>query len=178
MSISNLLVPNEYDLFCKTITANEVILPGDVAETSIGVSLFNGTSPSGGDIWRGGITIKYKIVAGVCSVWMGSSSGNFGNGKTGTPSSLKLGPLGTDPVNGYFPVGSLPMVDSGDGNIYLSYQLKASNTRVTGSIDINSGVGTGSDQVQIVIRLLGGATFNNGADDNDLLNFYFEYPVA
>lgn len=179
MSISNLFVPNDYDLYCRTLTASSgVVVPGDVPLTTISnVSLFNGTSPSGGNIWKTGFTVKFDVISNVCRVWLASSSGGFGNGKTGTPSALKLGPLDTDPVNGYFPVGSLPIADSGDGNFYQAYPLIVNNVATLGRLGFDTNVGTDSNQTSITIQLLGADVFNNGADNNNMLNFFFQYPI-
>ena len=81
MSISYLLSPNDYNLYCKNISAESLTLPNDTdGLVTVGCGLFSrtGTSPNYTyTLERGGITLYYSVHKNGLFLFMRSSTGIF-----------------------------------------------------------------------------------------------------
>jgi len=132
MSISNLTVPNNFDLFCNSLTANTVLSNRPTSTEISGLCISTttaGANTTGGTaahkVVTGSIQIFFSVVNGICYLWKEGTSSSFP--QTGDNNTLKsnLGgtntlyllarsstPTASDGGGIFIPAGTLPLCQS------------------------------------------------------------------
>jgi hypothetical protein len=141
MSISYLLSPNDYNVYCKQLDCNEVIQSGDSGVITYNdLCLYTGTGPY--VLQKSGLSLQFRVIGNIMTMVL-LEGGGFFTLIGGPYFSLKLGPYDIDtntPLD--WNIGYRFVTGDDDLTVPVCFNCGVSNARnVNGQLSMNSNVG-------------------------------------
>lgn len=159
MSISSLLSPNSYILYCQELITNNIILPGDTnGIVEVPCALYTGTTAP--YTFQRNVTLNYSVHKNGLFMWLRSSTGNWVTNIPGSVDNMFLGPWdptgGTNPGDTGTPLDfNIPyVISSADGDLcyvvnvqfpnptFCRMQINSNKNGIPGSYQISFQLGS------------------------------------
>lgn len=170
MSISNLTVPNNFNLFCNSLVTTTAVSSSvrppvsSVSGLCVATTLTNADTPNGtaqGTVAEQSLQIFFNEINGICYLWKSGTSGNFpdagqiasvGTNLAGAERLYILArsstPTGGDGGGIYIPAGTFPLCESN-----LSDKVYEGMCRMNMPLKQDSETPAGTSNVPVLLNL-------------------------